>query len=496
MCASIDETLLAAFDALDGPEDDNDNAESQDDVVCEDDNDNAEADNVCEDDNVGPKPKRRRKRKRVECPNRGEDRLVAVLGQRGAGLFLMGVVVAHWALSRGAEVPMRPRNGHLDSPYIFWPVTRWASVVGSEAQTALDPTLAVSSHVASVLDGLHLLIGGSGGIQSSYAEMLAEFGHAALFTCVMLRAAIATAVVSGRQPWLRALNLGVRSNVKLYPWRGEPTRRNISRFRKECNTLPGHRPTPQAKKARVRFVRRLYGCCKRAGSSLIEATCPLHIARFLAATTNYMDKRKEKETSERVIRAYFPDKAHELLDERRNSGVQNPCRTLILIGRTRMDGCMMLMSRRDFEQAFKAGMRLSVNLIVDASPNSGTDLLAVVMDIFIGAGHVVRYAPTLGMGHGFTSLLHKAITLIHSLCRCIGASFEVLQWFFDSVNAIVTDFGTEKGLSEVPNILEYVARSMYAAGRRWGFLFSPESVVGFLFKRAIWIPGSQLFSFI
>ena len=122
-------------------------------------------------------------------------------------------------------------------------------------------------------------------------------------------------------------------------------------------------------------------------------------------------------------------------------------------------------------------------IYIDSSPEwRGLEVLATSIDIFDGQTYTRRLLPVVSLERCQLDLVGKAVSLLWQLWLVFGPSFANLKFVVDRVRAVCTDFGTESGIANMPDML-----------REFFWLLDPEFDRAphddFTFGRALQLPG-------
>jgi hypothetical protein len=122
--------------------------------------------------------------------------------------------------------------------------------------------------------------------------------------------------------------------------------------------------------------------------------------------------------------------------------------------RTKWDICWNLAFRRFFATLFYS--EVCISLFVDCSPQKrGLELFSASFDI--GIRNFEKFArrmfPQVCIGISCTSLLGKVVTLLWDIFLIVGPDYNKIRCFLGCVFVILTDYGTEKGIVDYPDVL-------------------------------------------
>ena len=98
-----------------------------------------------------------------------------------------------------------------------------------------------------------------------------------------------------------------------------------------------------------------------------------------------------------------------------------------------------------------------IYVFVDASPQCrGLELFASSFDLVINdvaSFCQQRLMPQISIGHAMFSKVGKTVSLLWQCWLIAGPSFPRMRLFLDSITSICTDFGTERLVVDMPDIL-------------------------------------------
>eukprot|EP00969_Alexandrium_andersonii_P241582 10667850-Alexandrium_andersonii.AAC.1 len=157
----------------------------------------------------------------------------------------------------------------------------------------------------------------------------------------------------------------------------------------------------------------------------------------------------------------------------------------------------MLVERRLWEHQCSAAARPEQldarSLSVDASPQLGLEIFGGFCET-MRAGRVESVRRTdfalCSLGFGHTTLVDKTMALLWQIWLIAGPAQATLEKWRASVRVIVTDWGTEAGIADAPNLIpqfmEWLSHSSKTAaeGRKLAFTAAER-----LFPRSIFVPG-------
>lgn len=88
------------------------------------------------------------------------------------------------------------------------------------------------------------------------------------------------------------------------------------------------------------------------------------------------------------------------------------------------------------------------------------EIFGIVVDIMVGSFWNCFLAPGQVLGHGFTSLFYKAMSMVWALWLIAGPALVSLMDLFNDVVAVTVDMGVETGVSAAANRLGIFGRSI------------------------------------
>jgi hypothetical protein len=118
----------------------------------------------------------------------------------------------------------------------------------------------------------------------------------------------------------------------------------------------------------------------------------------------------------------------------------------------------MLLARRFFRDALSQPG--SLHLTCDSSPITGMDIFGAYIDVFYHDGFRTFTLPGATLAHGYTTALHKALTLVWSLWLIAGPSMQQLETLLARVRSMTTDWGVESFIPSCGNPLQEFAQTM------------------------------------
>ena len=132
------------------------------------------------------------------------------------------------------------------------------------------------------------------------------------------------------------------------------------------------------------------------------------------------------------------------------------------------------------------GSIVTRHVYTDSSPSSGFEILATEADEFIEGERLMNNStklPYVGMSHGFTSLAYKTFALLWQIFLVVGPSGDDMRRWVDSVESITTDWGTESGIVNAPDVIPWFLATVLGKA-------PPEiDKHSRLFRKALWLPG-------
>ena len=151
-------------------------------------------------------------------------------------------------------------------------------------------------------------------------------------------------------------------------------------------------------------------------------------------------------------------RATELTATQIQAAIANVSRETLRKGRIRLDCVAMHAFRLFFASLIAAGVAFNIYLFTDGSPQwRGVELYATSMDLVQKVGGVVSYErrllPVLRVGAMVQTLRGKCFALLWKIFLVVGPYYQRLRFYCLRVKAIVSDMGTEKGLSWLPDLL-------------------------------------------
>eukprot|EP00959_Pyramimonas_sp_CCMP1952_P471917 9499194-Pyramimonas_sp.AAC.1 len=118
----------------------------------------------------------------------------------------------------------------------------------------------------------------------------------------------------------------------------------------------------------------------------------------------------------------------------------------------------MLLSRHQFHGL--ADEVRTLRMYADASPSSGVEVFAVLVDLCVGDTMSFYTMPSTVLGHGYTSTVDKMMALCWTIWLVCGPSVKELERFCSDIRSFTADFGVESGLADVANVLDDFAHGI------------------------------------
>ena len=133
-----------------------------------------------------------------------------------------------------------------------------------------------------------------------------------------------------------------------------------------------------------------------------------------------------------------------------------------------------------------SGARVDRQIGCDASPQVGLELLSGGYDTITNCdmSTLIRTEfPTTSLGHGHLSLKDRSFSMLWAVWLLVGPSMAALYAFCNTVTQVLTDWGTESGLQDVPDIIPAFIEFICTGAMT--LVASPQSR---LFPRNIFVP--------
>ena len=150
----------------------------------------------------------------------------------------------------------------------------------------------------------------------------------------------------------------------------------------------------------------------------------------------------------------------------------------------------MILHREEVHSYLSAGLDLHTVIGVDASDQVGLKIFGGTLDTMV-AGNIGGLRslklPLTTFGHGFARLIDKVMTVLWVIWLLAGPTEIQMRQFLFSVVASVTDFGTESGICDFPDVLP-----MFFVWLQSGLDEASKCIVDktkYLFPRAFYFPG-------
>ena len=214
----------------------------------------------------------------------------------------------------------------------------------------------------------------------------------------------------------------------------------------------------------------------------IPCTDPLHLFRFIEATSFLRQIGEVQAASKAIVRALWPDDCQERYDTLMDTGFEFPSRRPIERSRPRLDITCNLLIRRWFHTVVFAAASFWICLYADSSPVSGYDIFGMICDVFVDGVKHTFMLPGSVLGHGHTSALDKTMALLWAIWLACGPDVESFERVVMAIICITTDQGVESYMVDVANIVDAFLVSLKLRASR---LFT--SMI-YTFPRAVGIP--------
>ena len=187
----------------------------------------------------------------------------------------------------------------------------------------------------------------------------------------------------------------------------------------------------------------------------------LSYSRHLRNQLNFSDSLQDAQDYERDVNAA------ESGDETRDS-VRDPTERTLHRTRGRLDPVCMALDRREFA-AYKAEDSIAaICLHSDGSPVTGLELQGMVMDMIFheefNRPMVRRTLPGSALPYGRTDWVAKTFALVWAIWLVVGSDLATLNYFFDSVVSVTTDYGVEISSALICNFLPAFIQWIYKGG--------------------------------
>lgn len=99
----------------------------------------------------------------------------------------------------------------------------------------------------------------------------------------------------------------------------------------------------------------------------------------------------------------------------------------------------------------------SVPLHVDVSPDTGIEVLGMLMDMRVGGEHHSIILHGVTMAPGYTSTMNKYMSLLSSIWLVTGPSLDTMVELLGGVTYVTADQGTESAMCGVGHVLDAFA---------------------------------------
>jgi hypothetical protein len=193
---------------------------------------------------------------------------------------------------------------------------------------------------------------------------------------------------------------------------------------------------------------------RQFNSTTIAQHDAIHLLKCMRFSRHLHSQEVMGEAIDGAIEAMVDDNS--LFDEIYKNKGANPGKSVLRAGRLQLDATAMLLDRRYFRDLININSETvqSAHIYTDGSPVTGTELQALLLELFFHDGTMVtKILPGVGMKGGY-SLGHKAFSLLWSLYLVIGAWPKGLRDVLSWVKSVTTDMGTELGFVDVPDFVD------------------------------------------
>jgi hypothetical protein len=151
--------------------------------------------------------------------------------------------------------------------------------------------------------------------------------------------------------------------------------------------------------------------------------------------------------------------AYEHGTERPEPEKDDPSRSNLDRGASRLDLVDMLLLRRRFAADRSIDRVQSIHLYSDASPVTGEELQGMIMDVFYRGGEHERIVlPGVTLAYGSFNAIVKATAILWAAWLIAGPEESGVRYFMGKVFSLVTDHGTEIKMITVPDIISAFMR--------------------------------------
>lgn len=209
----------------------------------------------------------------------------------------------------------------------------------------------------------------------------------------------------------------------------------------------------------VRFLRasrhlRVVGAIEKASTHMLQAMCPDAWAAFVAA-----------------------------------QNVRWPGRACLHLARVRFDMAMSLAQRALSKDVAVGEVPVDSYLLLDGSPTSGFEAMAMMQQDFLGNELEQRLLPFSYLGYGHMAAKDKLFALLWAVFLECGPGLSAMRWRLRRVRGLCTDFGAESVIVDSPDVLPEFAAAIGLVPHS----SQAQSLEAqpFLFMRAFWTPGWQ-----
>ena len=165
---------------------------------------------------------------------------------------------------------------------------------------------------------------------------------------------------------------------------------------------------------------------------------PLHLLRALFFARHLHNTRCFSEAMADAHVYLHPE------DERARDSSKDPSRSALDRGMERLDIVDLLLHRREFHADAQFDRIESICLLTDGSPNTGTEIQGMVMDVLRRDGSTETIVlPGCTLLYGMFDAVSKSIALLHALWVIAGPDYATLEYVLRKVICVTTDFGCE-----------------------------------------------------
>ena len=114
----------------------------------------------------------------------------------------------------------------------------------------------------------------------------------------------------------------------------------------------------------------------------------------------------------------------------------------------------MLLDRADMKLYMESDLLRAANILADASPITGLEIMGMVLELIFKNGTISRrFLPGCAFFFQCTTAFDKTMALVWALWLVAGPDIDALRYLFSKVTGIVTDQGVESRINDAPDVL-------------------------------------------